>query len=47
MIIRKGKKYVVVAKDGTREFGSFDTLEAAQKRLREIEYFKHFEKQKK
>lgn len=41
-MIRKIKgKYVVLSERTGRRFGSYDTLEEAKKRLRQIEFFKH------
>jgi len=41
-MIRKIKgKYVVLSETTGRRFGTYDTLEEAKKRLRQIEYFKH------
>jgi hypothetical protein len=41
MIKRVGGKYVVVSETTGRRFGTYDTLAEAEKRLRQIEYFKH------
>lgn len=41
MIKKQGDKYCVYSHDGKRSFGCYDSKEAAIKRLREIEYFKH------
>lgn len=41
MIRKIGNKYVILNHDGTKRLGEYDTKEAAEKRLREIEYFKH------
>jgi hypothetical protein len=42
MIIKRGGKYVVVVSETTgRRFGSYATLAEAQRRLRQIEFFKH------
>ncbi len=41
-MIRKMKgKYVVLSETTGRKFGSYDTKEEAERRLRQIEYFKH------
>jgi len=40
MIKKTGSKYVVVAESG-RKMGTYDTKKAAEKRLRQIEFFKH------
>jgi hypothetical protein len=41
MIKRLGGKYVVVSETTGRRFGTYDTLAEAEKRLRQIEFFKH------
>jgi hypothetical protein len=41
MIIKQGGKYVVVSETTGRRFGTYETLAEAQKRLRQIEFFKH------
>jgi hypothetical protein len=41
MIVKRAGKYVVVAETTGRRFGTYDTLAAAEKRLRQIEFFKH------
>lgn len=40
MIRKENGKYVIRSADGRKVLGSYDTEEAAKKRLREIEYFK-------
>lgn len=46
-MIRKIKgKYVVLSEKTGRRFGSYDTLEEAKARLRQIEFFKHRAKTK-
>ena len=40
MIQKENGKFVVTSEDGGRRFGTYDTKEEAEKRLREIEYFK-------
>src|SRR6266536_4047860 len=40
MIKKAGNKYVVLAESG-RRMGSYDTKAEAQKRLRQVEFFKH------
>ncbi len=41
-MIKKIKgKYVVLSETTGRSFGSYDTLEEARKRLRQIEFFKY------
>lgn len=41
MIVKIGDKWVVKSKDGSQQFGEYDTEEAAKKRLTEVEAFKH------
>lgn len=41
MIVKIGDKWVVKSKDGSQQFGEYDTEEAAKKRLEEVEAFKH------
>ncbi len=41
MIKRVGGKYVVLSETTGRRFGTYDTLAEAEKRLRQIEFFKH------
>ena len=43
MIRKAGGKYVVLAESG-RRMGTYDTKAEAQKRLRQIEFFKHAKK---
>lgn len=40
-IVERGDKWVILNHDRTKELGEYDTKSAAEKRLREIEYFKH------
>lgn len=41
-VIRKvGEKYCIFSKDGDKRLGCYTSKEAALKRLRQIEYFKH------
>lgn len=40
-IVKRGDKWVVTSSDGSKTMGSYDSKEAAEKRLREIEYFKN------
>ncbi len=42
MIVKRGGKYVVMSETTGRRFGTYDTLAEAKKRLRQIEFFKHF-----
>ena len=41
MIVKRGRKYVVVSESTGRRFGTYDTLAEAKKRLQQIEIFKH------
>lgn len=41
MIRKVGTKYQVLSHDGKKVFGTYDTKEEAQKRLRQVEMFKH------
>lgn len=41
MIVKIGDKWVAKSKDGSQQFGEYDTEEAAKKRLAEVEAFKH------
>lgn len=41
MIVKSGSKYKVKSHDGKKTLGTFNTHEAANKRLGQIEYFKH------
>jgi hypothetical protein len=41
MIRKQGGKYVVLSEKTGRRFGSYDTKAEAEKRLRQIEFFKH------
>ena len=48
MTIRKeGSKYVIRSEKTGKKLGSYSTKEEAQKRLGQIEYFKHLKKKKK
>ncbi len=41
-MIKKIKgKYVVLSEKTGRRFGTYDTKEEAEKRLRQVEFFKH------
>src|SRR5690242_5523818 len=40
-IVKKGDQWCVVSEDGSKNLGCSDSKEGAQKRLREVEYFKH------
>ncbi|HEX4104048.1 MAG TPA: hypothetical protein VHZ04_01035 [Candidatus Paceibacterota bacterium] len=41
MIKKVGKKYMVVSEKTGRSFGTYTTKAEAEKRLRQVEYFKH------
>jgi len=41
MIKRIGGKYVVLSETTGRRFGTYETLAEAERRLRQIEFFKH------
>jgi hypothetical protein len=41
MIKHEGDKWVLYSKDGSKKLGEFDSEEAAKKREREIQFFKH------
>jgi FMN phosphatase YigB (HAD superfamily) len=40
-IRKQGDKYVIYSKDGSKKLGTYTSRKAAQKRLGQIEYFKH------
>lgn len=40
-IRKQGGKYIIYSHDGSKRLGSYDSRSAAEKRLRQIEYFKH------
>jgi len=40
-IRKQGDKYVIYSKDGKKKLGTYDSRKAAEKRLGQIEYFKH------
>lgn len=44
MIVKQGGKYVVKSEDGSKTFGSYESKAKAEKRLKQIEYFKHVKK---
>ena len=46
MIKKINGKYVVLSEKTGRRFGTYDTLEEAKKRLRQVEFFKHRDKKK-
>lgn len=41
MIVKRAGKYIVVSEKTGRCFGTYDKLAEAEKRLRQIEFFKH------
>ena len=41
MIRKQGGKYVVLSEKTGRKFGTYDTRAEAEKRLRQVEFFKH------
>jgi hypothetical protein len=41
VIVRRAGKYVVISETTGRRFGTYDTRAEAEKRLRQIEFFKH------
>lgn len=45
MIIKSGNKFKVVSKNKKRSFGTYNTKPEAEKRLKQIEYFKHLLKE--
>lgn len=47
MIIKSGNKYKILSKDGKKVLGEFSTKAEAEKRLKEIEFFKHLKGKKK
>ncbi len=46
MIRKRGSKYVVLSEKTGRSFGSYDTRGEAERRLRQIEVFKHLKQKK-
>lgn len=46
MIVKQGGKYIVVSETTGRRFGTYDTLDEARRRLRQIEVFKHLKARK-
>ena len=41
MIVKRGSRWVVTSEDGGRTFGDYPSREKAEKRLAEVEMFKH------
>ena len=46
MLKKVGKKWVAMSEKTGRKFGTYDTKKAAQKRLQQMEMFKHLKKRK-
>lgn len=46
MIRKEGSKYVLRSKDGKKVLGRYATREEAEKRERQVNYFKHTKKGK-
>ena len=46
MIVKRAGKYVVMSERTGRTFGTYATLAEAEKRLRQIEFFKHLRARK-
>ena len=44
MIVKSGKKYKLMSKDGKKHLGTFSSRGEARRREMQIEYFKHKEK---
>jgi len=44
MIKKIGNKYAVLSETTGRRFGTYKTKKEAEKRLRQIEFFKHLKK---
>ena len=44
MIKKKGNQWILYSKDGTKVLGRFDSIRAAEKHEREVQYFKHKKK---
>jgi len=44
MILKQGEKYIIKSEDGKKTLGTYDTREEAEKRLKQIEYFKNVKK---
>lgn len=40
MIVKEGSKYILYSKDGTKKLGEFASKKAAEKREKQINYFK-------
>lgn len=41
MIVKRGRKWVVVSEKTERSFGSYDTKKEAEHRLKQVEFFKY------
>ena len=46
-IRKQDNKWIIYSKDGSKKLGTYDSEDEAKKRLRQIEYFKHMDEQKK
>ena len=46
MIKKRGSKYVVLSEKSGRSFGTYATRAEAERRLRQIEFFKHLKRGK-
>ena len=46
MIKKQGRTYVVLSEKTGRSFGTYDTKAEAEKRLRQVEFFKHAKKRR-
>lgn len=44
MIVKKGSLWILYSKDGMKVLGKFKTKEEAKKREKQINYFKHLNK---
>jgi hypothetical protein len=44
MIVKEGNSWVIYNHDQTKKLGKYMTKEAAEKRLKQIEMFKHIKK---
>lgn len=44
MIRKEGSKFIILNKDGTKKLGEYASKEEAEKRLKQIEFFKALQK---
>lgn len=44
MLRKRGSRWVLMSKDGKKRLGSFSSKAEAEKRERQIQYFKHAKK---